>query len=265
MKKESGDLVSMRGDKELNFRAISNGAGNNSKSPENLKAANVEVRSVDFEKDIPALTEIFNQQSITPHLSGFAPAIVPEGIDIERFQKKLMREHPNLGKLYKATEKGIKEYFEERRLSSILLVAEMDSEVVGTITIDLPAPGGMANGMVGKWAVSEDTRKKGIKGVGWKLLNVATANILGESKKGGLGLMATQAGIIQISGWDKPMRIFTETGYKPQGVFRDNCVSWDYGQGKFLFRDVMAVRLEVNDSRYKVDQSLLLNLSKKTA
>lgn len=256
----------VKGPEGLQFTgAISNGGRNGSGVPKEIPAsAAVEVRLVDFEKDITALTEIFNQQSITPHLSGFAPAIVPEGIDIGKFQKKLMREHPYLGKLYKATEEGIREYFEERKSSSILLVAEMDSKVVGTITIDLPAPGGMANGMVGKWAVSEKTRKKGIKGVGWKLLNVATANILGESRKGGLGLMAAQAGIIQISGWDKPMRIFTETGYKPQGVLRDNCVSWDYDQGKFLFRDVMSVRLEVNDSRYKVDPSLLLNLSRKT-
>lgn len=242
----------------------------NLKSPE--KFAEVSIRSGDLEKDIPEITRWFNQESVTPHLAGIAPVKVPGDVDIERYRRKLHRENPNLGEVYTATEEGMMDYFKQRNTSSMLLIAEVAGKAVGMAMIDLPGSGGMAVGSFGKWVVDEETRREGIKGVGYTLLKVATANMLGEPKKGGLGLTAVQAGIIQVNDWQRPLSIFTRIGYNPTGVLHDNCISWEYmkdeqgnDKGRFVFRDVMGLRLEVGGPRYEVDSSLLLNLNRKTA
>jgi hypothetical protein len=228
-------------------------------------APGVEVREANLNRDIPGITKIYKQLSVIPHMSGFAPSPddLPPGIDLERYNRKLKRENPYLGEVYSATEKTVEKYLKEKRESSIVLVAEDGLGIVGTITIDLPGKGGMAIAQVGKWAVSEEQRiARGTKGIGWGLLSIATANALGEARKGGLGCTAVEAGIIHYKGWEKPLSIFLRMGYANQGTKRNNCVSWDPDEGKFLFRDVELVRLDYNAPNYKIDPTLLLNLKR---
>ncbi len=233
--------------------------GNGGVLPEILKPASIEVRFVDLktDRDIKAITSIFGQSSVIEHLAGIAP--VKTSRNIGRFRQRLpelmhgISVDPN--EIIIATETEIGNYFKSKDPSKAkILVAESagpNPKILGTIMVEKPG-GGITTVSIAKLAVSENARGKG---VGSALIKAATAIALSKVENGGWGYKGASAGIIQVSGSEKPLRLFQGNKYVVQETRPNSCISWDNDSSLFVHRDVLLVYL--NGENYKSDPSLL--------
>lgn len=217
---------------------------NNGGIKEALGQSLYEVRFADLERDISAVASLFNQPSVMEHLAGIAPAVTPRDIDVKKFRIK----NPQFGILI-ATEQEIKQYYVESTRSKLLVATDADSKVVGTVTVETPGMG-LTFGGVSRIAVSDEVRGQG---VGRKLLKAANAFIFSKPKDGGLGCLASQAGIIKVRGQEIPLGLFGSEGYRQGSELKDNCKSWSNEENKFVNRSVIPVRLEVAGREPRVD------------
>lgn len=112
--------------------------------------------------------------------------------------------------------------------------------------------GGIAIASISKLAVSEDAREKG---VGSALVKAATAIALCRVEDGGWGYTGASAGIIRVSGSERPQGLFERNGYFVQTTRPKGCIGWDNASGLFVYRNVLLVHL--NGESYKSDPSLL--------
>lgn len=240
-------------------RRPGNGNGANSKPKEILQQSPIEVRFADFEndRDIAAVAGIFGQATVIEHLSGVAPATTPR--KIAEFRKRLPELMPginvNPNEIIIATKKEIGDYFRSKdRSKAQLLIAESvgpNPEVLGTVMVEKPG-GAITYASVAKLAVSEKARRHGI---GSGLVKAATALALCKVEDGGWGYSGASAGIIQVSGSEKPQNLFQRNNYIVQATRQNGCISWDNETGLFIARDVLLVMLD--GAKYKPDQSFL--------
>lgn len=237
---------------------LANGNGNGG-SKEAIGRSDVEVRFANFEneKDIEAVTAIWAEEDVIPHLASVAPELSPR--DFKKFRAKLPELMPNVpvdpNEVIIATKKEVGEYLKSKDPSkSRLLIAQSvgpKPEVLGTVLVEKPG-GGITYVSVAKLAVSEKARRKG---VGSALIKSATAFGLGKVEDGGWAYSGASAGIIQVAGSEKPQTLFQRNRYQVQATRPNGCISWDFETDKFVSRDVLLVILD--GANYKADPAFL--------
>ncbi len=215
---------------------------------EGLAKSNIEVRLADLgkDRDIGAITAIFGQDSVIEHLAGIAPSVTPR--NIKRFREELTELMPDVAvdpsEIIIATKKEIGDYLRAKDPSrSGVLIAESvgpNPEILGTIMVEKPG-GAITIASVSKLAVSEEARGKGI---GSALIKAATAVALCDTREGGWGYAGASAGIIVVTGSERPQRLFGRQGYQVQATRKNGCLGWANAQGLFVARDVLLVQLD---------------------
>lgn len=223
---------------------------------EYLIKSRFEARFADLEsaEDISAITAIFNQERVLPHLSGMAPKETPPEIDIKRYA----RNRPEYNALI-ATEEEIQKYYQDRPNSYLIVgLDKRDSRVTGTVTVDGPVGSGLGILYAGISRLGVLDAKR--EGLGRYLVWCAKAFIFSKKSDGGLESTAAQAGVILgVKDKDLPLNLFESEGFENKGDLHRQCVSWDYDINRFALRDVRILRREAQSppkkGEHKIDVS----------
>lgn len=220
------------------------------------------IREVDLGKEpkvAEAIAVLYRQSSAIEHFADVTPFTTEEDMD------NYYRDHPlppTEERIPPTNPQEIRKYY-KKNPGAKLLIAEIDGEVVGAVTVVRTK--GLSEAKLNRVVTKEDKLRRGIA---YLLVREGVVKSFAEPEQGGFGVNSIVIGfILDVEGSEAPRRLFEEFEFENTIKFKDRCFGWDNKEKQLVYRDVQQMALQKGKAldRWRADIKAGTSFTKKEA